>query len=56
MAHTLALAPDGQQLAVTPLRVAQDGIVQNAILGTKTSGRLEPVWNAAVETGAITKW
>ncbi|SDU23928.1 DUF6384 family protein [Stappia sp. ES.058] len=33
-----------------------DGIVQNAILGTKASGRLEPVWNAAVETGAITKW
>jgi hypothetical protein len=33
-----------------------DGIVQNAILGSKASGRLEPVWNAAVETGAITKW
>ncbi|WP_029058832.1 DUF6384 family protein [Stappia stellulata] len=33
-----------------------DGIVQSVVLGTKASGRLQPVWNAAVETGAITKW
>ncbi|WP_349357525.1 DUF6384 family protein [Stappia sp.] len=33
-----------------------DGIVQDALLGTKVRGRLEPTWRAAVEQGAITQW
>ena len=33
-----------------------DGIVQDAILGTKARGRLEPVWRADVQTGAIVEW
>jgi len=33
-----------------------DGIVQNAILGRKLRGQLEPTWREALPGGAITSW
>ena len=33
-----------------------DGIVQNAVLGVKERGKLEPDWNMPVDAGAITRW
>ena len=34
----------------------EDGIVSNPVLGSKARGRLQPEWQARVETGAITQW
>lgn len=34
----------------------KDGIVQDSLLGTKLRGRLAPIWEKAVEEGAITEW
>ncbi len=33
-----------------------DGIVQNAILGRKQRGQLDPTWREALPGGAITSW
>lgn len=33
-----------------------DGIVQESLLGRKERGRLDPAWEMAVESGAITQW
>jgi hypothetical protein len=33
-----------------------DGIVQNAVLGEKRRGALEPDWTMPVDSGAITRW
>ncbi len=34
----------------------EDGIVSNPVLGSKARGKLQPEWQARVETGAITQW
>ncbi|MEZ5818571.1 MAG: DUF6384 family protein [Hyphomicrobiaceae bacterium] len=33
-----------------------DGIIQNAVLGTKNRGELEPRWRREVSGGALTRW
>ncbi len=33
-----------------------DGIIQKAVLGTKTRGELEPSWRREVSGGALTRW
>jgi hypothetical protein len=33
-----------------------DGIIQNAVLGTKRAGELEPKWRQEVSGGALTRW
>jgi hypothetical protein len=33
-----------------------DGIIQNAIMGTKARGELEPKWRFEVSGGALTRW
>ena len=33
-----------------------DGIIQNAIIGRKARGEIEPVWTVAVSGGALTRW
>ncbi|QCI65192.1 DUF6384 family protein [Phreatobacter stygius] len=35
---------------------ADDGIIQNATLGRKARGQLEPTWRVALPGGAITRW
>lgn len=35
---------------------ADDGIVQNSLLGTKKRGFIEPDWQMPVQSGAITRW
>jgi len=33
-----------------------DGIIQNAVLGTKSRGETEPTWRREVSGGALTRW
>ncbi|MGE4188221.1 MAG: DUF6384 family protein [Hyphomicrobiaceae bacterium] len=33
-----------------------DGIIQNAVIGTKARGELEPTWRREVSGGALTRW
>ena len=33
-----------------------DGIIQNAVLGTKARGELHPKWRREVSGGALTRW
>ena len=70
VARTITSEEDGEAMTVTiwAQRVPQstfeavrrdkedDGIVQNAILGAKQRGKLEPDWNMPVDAGAITRW
>jgi hypothetical protein len=33
-----------------------DGIIQNAVLGTKVRGQTETTWRREVSGGALTRW
>ncbi len=33
-----------------------DGIIQNAVIGVKTSGEIDPRWTVDVQGGALTRW